>query len=124
MESYILPPIHLYGLSHNLSQGHIFMVSGIKLSTETTLRFNRSKLAYSEYSGPKRGCLLIRNRHKTNKQFTAGKLHSIRRQGDWLKVHFSLFSKGKIFSTPLRPDRFQGPPSLLSNGYRARFPRG
>jgi hypothetical protein len=30
----------------------------------------------------------------------------------------------KIFSFPCRPDRFCGPPSLLSNGYRGLFPRG
>jgi hypothetical protein len=31
---------------------------------------------------------------------------------------------GKIFSSPRRPDRFWGTPSLLSNGYRGLFPRG
>jgi hypothetical protein len=29
-----------------------------------------------------------------------------------------------IFSSPLRPDRLWGPPSLLPNGYRELFPRG
>jgi hypothetical protein len=30
----------------------------------------------------------------------------------------------RIFSSPRRPDRLSGPPSLLSNGYRWLFPRG
>jgi hypothetical protein len=30
----------------------------------------------------------------------------------------------RIFSFPCRPDRFWGPPSFLSNGYRGIFPRG
>jgi hypothetical protein len=30
----------------------------------------------------------------------------------------------RFFSSTRRPDRFRGPPSLLSNGYRGHFPRG
>jgi hypothetical protein len=30
----------------------------------------------------------------------------------------------RIFSSPRRPDRFLGRPSLLSNGYRGFFPGG
>jgi hypothetical protein len=30
----------------------------------------------------------------------------------------------RIFSSPRRPDRLWGPPSLLSNGYRVLLPRG
>jgi hypothetical protein len=29
-----------------------------------------------------------------------------------------------IFTSPCRPDRLSGPPSLLSNGYRGLFPQG
>jgi hypothetical protein len=32
--------------------------------------------------------------------------------------------RSRIFSTPRRPDRFWGPPSLLSNEYRGPFPPG
>jgi hypothetical protein len=32
--------------------------------------------------------------------------------------------RSRIFSSPQRPDRFWGPPSLLSNGYRRLFPGG
>jgi hypothetical protein len=30
----------------------------------------------------------------------------------------------RIFTSPCRPDRLGGPPSLLSNGYRSLYPRG
>jgi hypothetical protein len=29
-----------------------------------------------------------------------------------------------LLSSPQHPDRFWGPPSLLSNGYRGYFPKG
>jgi hypothetical protein len=32
--------------------------------------------------------------------------------------------ESRIFSSPGRPDRFCGPPNLLSNGYRSLFLRG
>jgi hypothetical protein len=37
----------------------------------------------------------------------------------------SRLGKGaSFFSSPRYPDRFWGPPSLLSSGYRGHFPRG
>jgi hypothetical protein len=39
-----------------------------------------------------------------------------------LDGHSSIPGRGKrLFSTPQRPDRFWGPPSLLSNGYPGMF---
>jgi hypothetical protein len=32
--------------------------------------------------------------------------------------------EARFFSSPRRPDRLWGPPSLLSNGYRGSSPRG
>jgi hypothetical protein len=39
-------------------------------------------------------------------------------------VGVRVLAKSRIFSSPRRPDRFRGPPSLLSNGYLGLFPRG
>jgi hypothetical protein len=33
----------------------------------------------------------------------------------------SIADRTRLFSTSQRPDRLQGPPSLLSNGYRGHF---
>jgi hypothetical protein len=50
-----------------------------------------------------------------------------------LKVGFGLDDRstspgrgngGNFFSSPPRPNRLWGPPSLLSNGYRGLLPRG
>jgi hypothetical protein len=37
-------------------------------------------------------------------------------------IGFRVPVEARIFISPCRPDRFWGPPSLLSNGYRAIFP--
>jgi hypothetical protein len=40
------------------------------------------------------------------------------------KVGVQVLEGSRIFSSPQRPDRFWGTPSLLSNGYLGLFPRG
>jgi hypothetical protein len=39
-----------------------------------------------------------------------------------LEARESILNKGKVFSSPQRPDRLWDPPSLLSNGYLGLFP--
>jgi hypothetical protein len=46
--------------------------------------------------------------------------------GKWSASRFGCFTFGEILpvSSPPRPERFWGPPSLLFNGYQGLFPWG
>jgi hypothetical protein len=61
------------------------------------------------------------------------KINNVCTSTDGIAIGYGLDDRGvgvrvpvgsRIFTSPRRPDRFWGPPSLLSNGYRGRFPRG
>jgi hypothetical protein len=67
-------------------------------------------------------CRIVRNStHKRSRDSTVGIATGYGLDG---RVGVRVPVGARWFSTPRRPDRFWGPPSLLFNWYRELFPRG
>jgi hypothetical protein len=66
--------------------------------------------------------LRLSNRPDRNRDSSVGIATSYGLDGRWVGVRVPV--ETSIFYFPIRPDRFWGPPSLLSNGYRGYLSAG
>jgi hypothetical protein len=97
----------------------------VKFSSKTSVKFKRSARWYiAENITPLMLKVLtvshffIRKVESRDRAVGIATVYGLDHRGFRVRVPV----EARLFSVPLRPDRFWGPPSLLPNGYRPLFP--